>query len=56
MAQLAYAAARAPTLLDALARAPAAAALVIAALQDDRANAYGFRKNRDVKALRRAHP
>ena len=44
MAQLA--AAEAPTLLDALARAPAAAALVVAALeeQDDR------------KALRLAHP
>ena len=32
-------AAEALTLLDALARAPAAAALVVAALQDERANA-----------------
>ena len=48
-------AAEAPTLLDALARAPAAAALVVAALQDDRANRYGFKENRNLKALRLAH-
>ena len=51
----ARAAAEAPSLLDALARAPAAAALVVAALQDERADAYGFKDNRDVKALRLVH-
>jgi hypothetical protein len=48
----------APTLLDALARAPAAAALVVAALHDldYRVNVFGYKDNRDVKALRFAHP
>ena len=48
-------AAEALTLVDALARAPAAAALVVAALQDDRANAWGLKDNHDLKALRLVH-
>ena len=48
-------AAEALTLLDALARAPAAAALVVAALQGGCKDWAGFRENRDVKALRLVH-
>jgi hypothetical protein len=44
------------TLLDTLARAPTAAALVVAALQDEHADEYGFKENHDLKALRLVHP